>query len=254
MFDHILIPFDGSDHVVWHVQEILTQCPAKKITLAHVVSSLPAEPAAVAQAERLLGLLDSGDPVCEKRTIEGEFGAVVSRLCEQLEPDLLALTTRENDVETVCGRVIDDLLGRVIAPILICCPKHCDGPRATKLRRLLAFLRYGAEAQEIMPFVEELAKLHDSELLLREPLGQARAESGIDLEIAEQQLTYSGLRAEAQAVMNPIAALPAVAASKDVDLIVMSRGAPNADPLFEGALLNSRRPVLSLRLSRVKFE
>lgn len=247
MFKKILVPLDGSRlaaRVLTPLKRLLTE--GVELTLLRVVEPRgesehdrgpAAEVAMRAQLDQVREELGPG-PRCTVQLLRGDAAEEIVRYARETRQDLVAMAThgRSGIERWVRGSVAERVLRECEAPLLLCNPyalePRLDGP----FRRIVVPLDGSETADRVLPLVEELGRLHDSQVtLLRvEPLvitelpspileGSLWDPAPLEQSMAPQRdrLTAAGVKADAKAAYGVVAA-ELLRAARDADLLAMT--------------------------------
>lgn len=252
MQKRILVPLDGSalaDRIVEQVKRLLVRQDHEVVLLSVV------EPEAdlVAREEKLQdardhveglrdALVDQG-AVASARVTVGDPVEEIIAVAEQVQPELVAMAThgRSGLTRFVRGSVAEQVIRGCPAPVLVANPRALDAMGGGELRfkRILVPIDSSVVSQGVLPLVEDLARLYESEVLLLRvewtiPVAAAPypaevaalrppTEVEASLEPVRRRLEQAGLRARSLAAYGPEALEILDAAEREqVDLVAMS--------------------------------
>jgi nucleotide-binding universal stress UspA family protein len=278
MARQILIPLDGSalaDGVIPHVERLVAQEPCD-VLLVRVVSpaegeELPgqADQERAAAAQHLQNvqrrLADRGAAVSTTLR-EGDPAAEILALIDQLQPDLVAMSShgRSGVTRWLRGSVAERVLRNSEAPVLLVTARVEGTHPGARIRRVLVPLDGTRRAAQVLPLVEDFAKLHEAEVILARIEWEGLSRPLLAATLAPErvvesihpwrdQLADHGVDVRAIAAQGDSASqILDLAEREDVDLIAMtSHGRTGLTRLVEGSvsekvLRHCRRPLLVL--------
>jgi nucleotide-binding universal stress UspA family protein len=208
MFEKVLVPVDGSefgDRVLTQVRRVLLTKGARVFLVRVIpetgVSSLEDEP--VVHLQRLKAALERDGVHVETRLLTGETASSILDLADDVKPSLIALSThgRTGLKRWIRGSVAERLLHRSRFPLLLVNPFATGGSNELAFRRILVPLDGSLESSKILPFVHDLARTYESEVVLAHvldfPPDLAQGEP-LAVVAAEAQ---ASLRAEAETML-----------------------------------------------------
>jgi nucleotide-binding universal stress UspA family protein len=186
MFDHILVPLDGSalaECVLPHVVAMAGACRAK-VTLIHVVERPRAAPGGPfdpmkwrmqqAEAQAYLNkaarrLSDAGQPA-DVAILEGTAASRIIEFAHARTVSLITLSThgRSGPSNWNVSGTVQKVIQRAYVPMMLVRARQPDTSRLTELRyrRLLVPLDGSQRAECALPVATTLARCHGSGLLL----------------------------------------------------------------------------------------
>lgn len=274
MARHILIPLDGSelaDGVIPHVERLLGQEPCD-VVLLRVISPSESVPGQ-AEHERSAAalhlqdvrrrLVNSGATVSTALR-EGDPATEILTMIDELCPSLVAMSShgRTGVTRWLRGSVAERVLRNSAAPVLLVTARVAGAFPETRLRRVLVPLDGTERAAQVLPIVEDFAKLHEAEVILarieweglnRPLLAAALAPEKVVETIRPwgDQLAQHGVDVHCVAAQGDSASeILDLAEREDVDLIAMtSHGRSGLSRFIEGSvsekvLRHCRRPLL----------
>lgn len=253
MQKRILIPLDGSalaDRIVDQVKRLLVRKDYEVVLLAVVEPdadlAVRAEKQQDAQ-DHLQGIRDAlvdGGAVASVRVVTGDPVEEIVAQAERLQPELVAMAThgRSGLTRFVRGSVAEQVIRACPAPVLVANPRALDGMgegRELRFRRILVPVDGSDVSLGVLPLVEDLGRLYDSEVLLLRvewtvPVAAAPYPAEVaalrppkeveaSLEPTRRRLEQAGLRARSLAAYGPEALEILDAAEREqVDLVAMS--------------------------------
>lgn len=274
MAKHILIPLDGSelaDGVIPHVERLLRQEPWD-VVLLRVVSPSEEVPGQV-ELERAAAALHLQN--VRRRLAEhgatvstalraGDPAAEILAAVEELRPSLVAMSShgRSGVTRWLRGSVAERVLRNSQAPVLLVTARMGGAPPDARLRRVLVPLDGTERAAQVLPLVEDFARLHEAEVILarieweglNRPLLAAVLSPEKVVETIRpwrERLAQHGVDVRSIATQGDSASqILDLAEREDVDLIAMtSHGRTGLTRLVEGSvsekvLRHCRRPLL----------
>ncbi|MDE2688631.1 MAG: universal stress protein [Chloroflexota bacterium] len=179
MFDHIVVPLDGSklsEATLAYVAP-LARSLGSKVVLLHAydnpyVDLLSAHPGAreiapdqnavAAASDYLNGTrerLQSDGVQCDIRIMRGAPAAVILKYIEERQPDLIAMSThgRSGLRRMLVGSVTTTILPRAETPVLIVHPDEGEEQPETSFESLVVPLDMSYRSEHILPVATELA-------------------------------------------------------------------------------------------------
>ncbi len=253
MQKRILIPLDGSalaDRIVEQVKRLLVRKDHEVVLLSVVEPD--ADLAARAEKQQdaqdhLQGIRDAlvdGGAVASVRVVTGDPVEEIVAEAERLQPELVAMAThgRSGLTRFVRGSVAEQVIRACPSPVLVANPRALDGMgegRELRFRRILVPVDGSDVSLGVLPLVEDLGRLYDSEVLLLRvewtvpvaaapypaEVGALRPPREVEatLEPTRRRLEQAGLRARSLAAYGPEALEILDAAEREqVDLVAMS--------------------------------
>lgn len=274
MAKHILIPLDGSelaDGVIPHVERLLRQEPWD-VVLLRVVSPSEEVPgqveleraAAALHLQNVRRRLAEHGATVSTALREGDPAAEILTAVEELRPSLVAMSShgRSGVTRWLRGSVAERVLRNSQAPVLLVTARMGGAPPDARLRRVLVPLDGTERAAQVLPLVEDFARLHEAEVILAriewEGLSRPLLAAVLSPEkVVEtirpwrEQLAQHGVDVRSIAAQGDSASqILDLAEREDVDLIAMtSHGRTGLTRLVEGSvsekvLRHCRRPLL----------
>lgn len=253
MQKRILVPLDGSalaDRIVEQVKRLLVRKDYEVVLL----SVVEPEGDLAAREEKLQdardhvegvrdALVDLG-AVASARVVTGDPVEEIIAQAEKVQPELVAMAThgRSGLTRFVRGSVAEQVIRGCAAPVLVANPRALDSMgegRELRFRRILVPVDGSDVSLGVLPLVEDLARLYESEVLLLRvewtvPVAAAPYPAEVaalrppkeveaSLEPVRRRLQQAGIRARALAAYGPEALEILDAADREqVDLVAMS--------------------------------
>lgn len=253
MQKRILVPLDGSalaDRIVEQVKRLLVRKDHEVVLLSVV------EPEAdlAAREEKLQDARDHAEGIRDALVDRGAVASVrvttgdpveeIIAAAEKLQPELVAMAThgRSGLTRFVRGSVAEQVIRGCPAPVLVANPRALDAMGEgveLRFRRILVPVDGSDVSLGILPLVEDLARLYESEVLLLRvewtvPVAAAPYPAEVaalrppkeveaSIEPVRRRLEQAGIRARAVAAYGPEALEILDAAEREhVDLVAMS--------------------------------
>lgn len=279
MFEKILVPLDGSRlaaRVLTPLQRLLTE--RVELTLVRVVEPDSDRGPAVEQAmreqlEQVRATVGSGVR-CSVQLLRGDPAAELVRYARESGQDLVAMAThgRSGVERWIRGSVAERVLRECEVPLLLCNPFALEPREDGPFRRILVPLDGSEAAERVLPLVEAIGRVHDSQVrLLRvEPLvitelpsplleGSLWDPAPLELAMAPQRerLEAAGLKAETRAAYGVVAA-EVLREAREVDLLAMTTHGRTGvarwwfGSVAEQVLRHAPCPVLVVRTAAVR--
>lgn len=253
MQKRILVPLDGSalaDRIIEQVKRLLVRKDHEVVLLSVVEPD--ADPVvredkyreARDHLERIRDALVDQGAVASCRVVIGDPVEEIIAQAQKVQPELVAMAThgRSGITRFVRGSVAEHVIRGCPAPVLVANPRALDlmsqSPEL-RFRRILVPIDGSEVSLGILPLVEDLARLYDSEVLLLRvewtvPVAAAPYPAEVaalrppreveaSLEPVRKRLEQAGLRARPLAAYGPEALEILDAADREqVDLVAMS--------------------------------
>lgn len=273
----LLVPLDGSalaDAILPYVEQFLADGPCD-VLLVHVlpggdaVEEVPGQAmlerdAAEAHLGATRARLEARGAHVTTIVREGDPAAELLFAIDEHSPTLVAMSShgRSGVLRWVRGSVAERVLRSCATPLLLVTPHTGTHEVESRFRRILVPLDGGDRAARILPFVEDLARRHEAEVLLlrvereglsRPTLAVALAPTRVveSLRPWTQRLASEGIRFRAIAAQGDSAAeILDVAEREGADLIAMTtHGRTGLSRLLDGSvseqvLRHCRKPLL----------
>jgi nucleotide-binding universal stress UspA family protein len=173
----VLIPLDGSplsEKVLGPARPLIDALEANVVLLRAVPTRGTAPDVeqeadeAGASMQRLHERLTREGVRCQARVARGEPAEQILAFARALRPDYLAMAThgRGGVSRLVRGSTAERVVRSAQVPVLLCNPLVLDGAGPRPFQRILVPLDGSALAAEILPHVQRLASIYNSEVLL----------------------------------------------------------------------------------------
>jgi nucleotide-binding universal stress UspA family protein len=272
----VLVPLDGSelaDAILAHVERFLGAGPCDVVLLRVLLGGAEGTAPAQAKLERLAAEAHLANTRARLEALgarvttlvrEGDPATEILHAIDRHIPTLVAMTShgRSGVLRWVRGSVAERVLRSCSTPLLLVTPHVGPNADAQRFRRILLPLDGGERSAAILPMVEDLARRHESEVVLlrveREGLSRpvlaatlAPARVVESLRPWTERLASQGLRCRAIAAQGETASeILDVAEREGVDLIAMTtHGRSGLPRLIDGSvservLRHCRRPLL----------
>lgn len=254
MLRSILVPLDGSplaEHILSQVRRILIREEAE-VMLLHVLHETSSwldpkaekremDSASACLEEQWRSLSAHGAKV-RYDFMTGNPAVQILRFAQSYKPSIIAMSThgRTGLGRFAHGNVATTVVRHSPFPVLLCAPHGESGsklPEQSRFRRILVPLDGSAHALFVLPLVEHLARLYDSEVILLHaeaifidfslvptvPLRPPPEETERILSEPLHWLTAAGIRARPRMVTDPaVTAILSTAVEEQVDLVAMT--------------------------------
>ena len=184
MFDHILVPLDGSElseAALAYVTPLAVKLNSK-VVLLHVdgdpfidmfgeVTTAPSYRSQESMWNYLNAIAEkvrSEGVECEVRRETGAAAAVILEYIEEQKPDLIAMSThgRSGPRRMVVGSVTTAILPRAEAPVLVVHPAEDKSLPGTSFQGLVVPLDMSSRSEAVLPIAAQLAGLLSLETTL----------------------------------------------------------------------------------------
>lgn len=172
MFDHVLIPLDGSElsqRVLAPLRHALGGDEVADVTLLRVLGPKDDEAAAHAELDKLVALLSASGVSARKRLEKGDASEAILRTADELGVNLVAMAThgRSGLSRLLRGSVAERVLRRCPRPLLLWNPNVLQaGEQHDGFRRILVPHDGSELADRILDSVALLARIYDAKLIL----------------------------------------------------------------------------------------
>jgi len=171
VFEKILVPLDGSElseSILSHVKRLVL-VQGTRVILVHVLREPTKDGHEKRHLERVAETLARHGAHVETRVLGGEPADAILALALEVRPSLIALSThgRTGVERWVRGSVAERLLQRATFPLLLVNP-FATG--AHSFKKILVALDGSQQAARILPFVHDIARTFESEVILAHAL------------------------------------------------------------------------------------